>query len=427
MRFMAGFALAFCLWADVSLAVDDPLPRARPESVGMSSDKLERIGHVLRAEVEQGRMAGMVVGIARKGRLVYHEAFGYLDKSANTPMPKDAIFSIASMTKPMTTVGAMMLYEESKLMLLDPVGKYFPQLMNNRVAVMRKDSAGAEMMDTVPARRPMSIQDLMRHTAGISYGGRGSTALHKQYPQSSNSAGRTLSANDFIDRLGALPLFFQPGTTWDYSLSVDVLGLTVEKIAGQSLGQFLDARLFKPLGMTDTHFVIPPDKAKRYARALPNNPDTGQPQTMPDNTKPLLFECGGGCAASTVADYIRFAQMLLNKGRLGDARILSRKTVEYMTSDHLDSSMQNNLTVTDPTRAGYGFGLGFAVRRVPGVSGVATSVGEYSWGGAVGTNFWVDPKEELVVVYFSHNPGSSNLRRQYRQALGAMIYASLVD
>jgi CubicO group peptidase (beta-lactamase class C family) len=201
----------------------------------------------------------------------------------------------------------------------------------------------------------------------------------------------------------------------------------VEKIAGQTLGQFLDARLFKPLGMKDTHFVIPPDKAKRYAKALPNNPDTGKPQTMPDNTRPMLFECGGGCAASTVADYLRFAQMLMNKGRLGDARILGRKTVEYMTSDHLDGSMQNNMTITDPSRAGYGFGLGFAVRRVPGVSGVASTVGEYSWGGAFGTNFWVDPKEELVVVYFSHNPGSATLRRHYRQALGAMIYASLMD
>ena len=179
--------------------------------------------------------------------------------------------------------------------------------------------------------------------------------------------------------------------------------------------------------MKDTHFLIPPDKAKRYAKALPNDPDTGKPQTMPDNTKPVLFECGGGCATSTVADYMRFAQMMLNKGRLGDARILSRKMVEYMTSDHLDVSMQNNMTATDPSRAGYGFGLGFAVRRVSGLSGVAGSAGEYSWGGAFGTNFWVDPKEELVVVYLAHNPGSSALRRYYRQALGAMIYSSLID
>jgi CubicO group peptidase (beta-lactamase class C family) len=426
-QFTTGIALGFCVWTGVSLAAEDPLPRARPESLGMSSEKLERIGQVLRAEVEQGRMAGMVVGIARKGRLVYHEAIGYLDKPANVPMPKDAIFSIASMTKPMTTVGAMMLHEEAKLMLMDPVGKYFPQLMNNRVAVMRKDSTGAEVIDSVPARRPMTIQDLMRHTAGISYGGRGNTALHKQYPQSSNSSGRAFNANDFIDKLGSLPLFFHPGTTWDYSLSVDVLGLTVEKISGQTLGQFLDARLFKPLGMKDTHFLIPPDKARRYAKALPNNPDTGKPQTMPDNTKPTLFECGGGCAVSTVADYMRFAQMMLNKGRLGDTRVLSRKTVEYMTSDHLDASMQNNMTAADPSRAGYGFGLGFAVRREPGVSGVATSVGEYSWGGAFGTNFWVDPKEELVVVYLAHNPGSIDLRRHYRQTLGALVYSALID
>jgi CubicO group peptidase (beta-lactamase class C family) len=408
-------------------AAEDPLPRARPESVGMSSERLQRITQTLRAEVDNGRIAGMVVGIARKGRLVYHESVGYLDKTAGTPMPKDAIFSIASMTKPMTTVAAMMLYEESKLMLLDPVGKYFPQLMNNRVAVMRKDSLGNDVIDTVPARRPMNIQDLMRHTAGISYGGRGSTALHKQYPLSSNSSGRAFTADAFIDKLGSLPLFFQPGTTWDYSLSVDVLGLTVEKISGQTLGQFLQTRLWKPLNMNDTHFVIPPDKARRYARALPNNPDTGQPQTMPDNTKPTLFECGGGCAVSTVADYLRFAQMMLNKGRLNDTRILARKTVEYMTSDHLDAGMQNNMTETDPSRAGYGFGLGFAVRNKAGVSGVNSSVGEFSWGGAFGTNFWVDPKEELAVVYMSHNPGSSNVRRTHRQTLAALAYAALID
>jgi CubicO group peptidase (beta-lactamase class C family) len=173
--------------------------------------------------------------------------------------------------------------------------------------------------------------------------------------------------------------------------------------------------------------VIPPDKSRRYAKALPNDPDTGKPQTMPDNTKPMLFECGGGCAVATVADYLRFAQMMLNKGRLGDTRILSRKTVEYMTADHLDAGMQNNLTETDPLRAGYGFGLGFAVRRAPGVSGANGSVGEYSWGGAFGTNFWVDPKEERVVVYFSHNPGSATVRRHHRQALSALAYAALLN
>jgi CubicO group peptidase (beta-lactamase class C family) len=210
MQRIAGVALVFCVWVNVSPAAEDPLPRARPESVGVSSEKLERIGQVMRAEVDQGRMAGMVVGIARKGRLVYHEAFGYLDKTANTPMPRDALFSIASMTKPMTTVAAMMLHEEAKLMLMDPVGKYFPQLMNNRVAVMKKDASGAEVIDTVPARRPMNIQDLMRHTAGISYGGRGSTVLHKQYPQSSNSSGRAFSATDFIDKLDRCRCFSTP-------------------------------------------------------------------------------------------------------------------------------------------------------------------------------------------------------------------------
>lgn len=417
--------LALILCAGTASAADDPLPRARPESMGFSPERLERIGQVIRADIERGRLPGMVVAIARKGRLVYYESFGYLDKAANIPMPKDAIFSIASMTKPMTTVGAMMLHEESRILLADPVGKYFPPLLKNRVAVQKTGADGTTTIDTVPARRPMNIQDLMRHTAGISYGGRGSTALHKQYPQSSSSSARSMGAEEFIDKLGSLPLFFQPGTTWDYSLSVDVLGLVVEKVSGQTLGQFLDARLFKPLRMVDTSFLIPPEKVKRYAKALPNDPDTGRPQTVLDSTKPLQWECGGGCAASTTADYVRFAQMMLNKGKFGDARILSRKTVEHMTSDHLEASMQNNIPATDASRHGYGFGLGFAVRRGAGIAALNGSGGDYSWGGANGTNFWVDPKEELVVVYMAHTPGP--IRQHYRQVMNALVYQALVD
>jgi CubicO group peptidase (beta-lactamase class C family) len=220
-----------------------------------------------------------------------------------------------------------------------------------------------------------------------------------------------------------LPLLYQPGTVWDYSLSVDVLGLVVEALSEQTLGQFLQERLFRPLRMEETGFLIPADKVARYAKALPNDPDTGRPQTVLDSTKPLKFECGGGCAASTAGDYIRFAQMLLNKGSLDGARILGRKTVEHMTSDHLGPEVQNNMPLVSPLLAGYGFGLGVAVRKQDGLSPLAGSAGDYTWGGAYGTNFWIDPKEELAVVFMAHAPGP--IRVHYRQVLNALVTQAL--
>jgi CubicO group peptidase (beta-lactamase class C family) len=204
-----------------------------------------------------------------------------------------------------------------------------------------------------------------------------------------------------------------------------VLGLVVEAITKQSLGQFLDARVIKPLAMIDTGFVVPPEKVSRYAKALPNDPDTGKPQSVGDATKPTKFECGGGCAVSTASDYIRFAQMLLNRGKLGSTQILGRKSVELMVADHLGPEIQNNIDKTDPTRAGYGFGLGFAVRRVPGISPLLGSPGDFTWGGAAGTNFWVDTKEELIVVFMAHTPGPTRLH--YRKVINALALQALVD
>ena len=226
----------------------DPLPLAMPEAVGMSSQRLERIGQTLRADIEKGRMPGAVVAIARKGKLIYYEAHGYLDKAAGISMPKDAIFSIASMTKPMAGVAAMTLVEEGRLFLNDPVGQYLPPLGKMPVALMKTDAAGQTTVETVPAKRPMMIQDLMRHTSGLTYGARGNTPVHKMYPPSSSDSSRTYTGAEFIEKLGSLPLLHHPGTVWDYSLSIDVLGLVVEAISKQSLGQFLEGRLFQPLG-----------------------------------------------------------------------------------------------------------------------------------------------------------------------------------
>ena len=396
----------------------DPLPRAKPEAVGMSSARLARIGSALKADVELGRIPGAVVAVARKGKLVYYEAVGFRDKDAAAPMTTDAIFSIASMTKPMTSVALLQLYEEGRVLLSDPVGKYLPQLANRRV-VKNLDNPS----ETEPAARQPTLQDILRHTAGLLYGGRGQSALHKMYPASSSSSGRGMTGEEFLAKLGGLPLAYQPGTVWDYSLAVDVNGLVIEKLSGKSLGQYLGERVWGPLGMNDTGFRVPAEKQARYAKGFANDPDTGKPQFVLDLTQPLKFECGGGCAASTAGDYVRFAQMLANKGRLGSAQILGRKTVEYMTTDHLGPEVKNGIPQVDPARVGYGFGLGVAVRRQDGVSPINGSAGDYSWGGAYGTFFWVDPKEDLVVVFMAHAPGV--IRQHYRALLGALVMQSL--
>ncbi len=236
----------------------DQLPVAKPESVGLSSARLERLAQAIRRAVDEGRMPGAVVAIARRGKLAYHEAFGFVDKSANTPMPKDAIFALASMTKPMAAVATLMLAEEGKLLLNDPVGNYLPALKNMKVA----SATGVE-----PARRQPTLQDMLRHTAGVSYGNRGDTPLHKLYSSKLRSADSQPSA-EFLDELGKLPLHYQPGSTWDYSYGLDVAALAVEAVTKKRLGDFLQERVFTPLGMVDTGFMVPAAKAARIAKPL---------------------------------------------------------------------------------------------------------------------------------------------------------------
>ena len=417
---MKRIVSAVAALATVSAFAADPLPRAKPESVGMSSARLARIGTALKADVDKGRIPGAVIAVARKGKLVYYEAVGFLDMDAGTPMPKDAIFSIASMTKPMTSVALLQLSEEGRVLISDPVGKYLPPLANMKVAASLDNPS-----ETVPAVRQPTLQDILRHTAGLLYGARGSSALHKMYPGSSSAAATTLSGPEFIAKLGSLPLAYQPGTVWDYSLAVDVNGQVIEAVTGQTLGQYLREHVWRPLGMADTGFTIPPGKQNRYAKAFANDPDTGKPQRVLDLTQPLKFECGGGCGSSTAGDYLRFAQMLANKGRLGKAEILGKKTVEYMTSDQLGPEVQNNIPKVDPARVGYGFGLGVAVRRQDGITPINGSAGDYHWGGAYGTFFWVDPKEDLVAVFMAHAPGV--IRQHYRALLGAMVLQAITQ
>jgi CubicO group peptidase (beta-lactamase class C family) len=403
---------------------EDPMPRTKPEDVGFSSERLARISTVLKADIEAGRIPGAVIAIARHGKLVMLDAYGWRDKTAGVAMTTDTIFNIASMTKPMTTVGALMLYEQGKLLIDDPLAKYFPKFADMRVAT--RDAGGEPTTDTVPANRKITIQDLMRHTSGLVYGGRGTSVIHKMYPDGSGSAGKDFEGPDFMDKLATLPLLYQPATVWDYGFGLDVLGLTIESITKQTLGQYLQASLFAPLGMTDTGFAISPDKAARYAKPLPTDPDIGKPQVRsPELTQPLKFDCGGGCAASTASDYLRFATMLMNHGRAGESQLLGRKTIDYMLSDQLGPNIKNLVGNADPTRADFGFGLGLAVRTTPGVVRLMGSVGQFTWPGASGTDWWVDPKEELVVVYLSAAPGP--VRWHYRQKINALVYQAIVD
>jgi CubicO group peptidase (beta-lactamase class C family) len=401
-----------------------PLPHAEPEAVGMSSTRLGRIILALNAEVEAGRLPGGVVAIARRGRLVFHEAVGYLGPDRSAPMPRDALFAIASMTKPVTGVAGLMLWEEGRLGLADPIERFLPQLGNRRVAVLNECVlAGQGPIETVPVERSITIQDLMRHTSGLTYGGRGTTAVHALYPLSSNAAGATLDKTAFLERLAAAPLLYQPGTVWDYGLSIDVIGLIVEAISGHSLGTFLQHRLFGPLGMVDTSFQVPHGKVARLARPLPRDPDTNEAQSVPDRAQALRFECGGGGLASTALDYLRFAQMLLAGGILGETRVLGRKTVEAMRTNRMAPDIENRIAELDPNSDGYGFGLTVAVREQVGT--LMGSLGEFYWNGAYGTLWWADPAEDLTVVFMAQVPGEQ--RRRYRPIINALVYQALTE
>ena len=398
------------------------LPRAEPEAVGMSSARLARIVPALNAEIERGQLPGAVVAVARHGRLVFHEAVGHLGPDRRAPMPLDALFAIASMTKPVTGVAALLLWEKGRLGLADPIEQFLPQLGDRRVALLNERVlAGKGPIETLPAERSITMLDLMRHTSGLTYGGRGTTAVHRLYPDSSNVAGATLDSAAFLDRLASAPLLYQPGTVWDYGLSIDVIGLVVEAISGQSLGAFLEQRLFRPLGMVDTSFQVPPDKVARLARPLPRDPDTGAPQSVPDRAQALRFECGGGGLASTALDYLRFAQMLLGGGVLDETRILGRKTVEAMRTNRMTPDIENRIAALDPNSDGYDFGLTVAVRAQ--ASTLMGSPGEFYWNGAYGTLWWADPVEDLAVVFMAQVPGEQ--RRRYRPLVNALVYQAL--
>ena len=411
------------------------LPTATPESVGMSSDRLAKIGTALQAEIDAGKIPGAVVMIARHGKLVYNQSFGYRDKAANVPMTPDTIFRIYSMTKPLVSVAAMMLVEDGKLQLTDPVSKYLPAFKSMQVSVAATDTEFARITyGTASAVREMTVQDLLRHTAGLAYGEISQNAPVKKALQDAGIFkttieydARDLSAAEQVERLAKVPLAHQPGAVWEYSLASDVLGRVVEAAAGQRLSEFLDKRLFKPLGMADAGFWIPADRMARLAQPLATDPATGNPIKLIDVSAPPASDSGGAGAVATASDYLRFATMLSNGGRVGDKRVLSRTTVALMTSDSLGTRILVPVTPGELLLGtpGYTFGLGFAIRQGPGVAGVHGSQGEFMWGGYAGTYFWVDPKEEIVAVYMSQATGPT--RPWYRRLVKTLTYQAITD
>lgn len=400
------------------------MPRVEPEDVGMSSERLSRIRKFVTAEVEGNQLPGAVVAIARRGKLVFFEAFGHRDKAAGLPMTTDAIFGVASMTKPMVAVAALQLFEQGRLSMDDPVAKYFPRFSDMKVALL--DAKTEEIVGTIPAARKITIQDLFRHTSGLSYGRSGTTAVHRMYPLSSDAASSSLTGGAFLDLLSSLPLPYQPGTVWEYGFGLDVLGLVIEAITAKRLSQYLQENVWQPLGMADTGYIVPPGKLDRVAAPLPNDPITGLPQSVPSPTQTRLYDCGGTGVHSTAADYLRFAQMLLDGGACGSARVLGRKTVEYMLANHLGPEVRNQVGSGSAVHADYGFGLGVAVRTMPGVARTMGSAGEFSWPGAFGTYWWADPREQLVAVWMVSTPAAAQ-RARYRPIINSLVNQAIVD
>ena len=424
-----AFALLPLLTAAQSLAP------ASPEQVGMSAQRLAKIATVFKKEIDDGRIPGAVVAVARKGKLVYYESFGYRDKAASMPMSKDSIFRIYSMTKPLVSVAAMLLVEDGSIQLTDPVAKFLPAFAKTQVSLANRNEIGNVTYDTVPAARPMTVHDLLRHTAGLAYGEiTTNSGVKDAYAKAAlfkagvmEYEARDMTAAEQVERLAAIPLIHQPGTIWEYSMASDVLGRVVEAVSGKRLSEFMQERLFAPLQMRDTAFYVAPDKSARLAQPLATDPATGKPNRLIDVSQPPQNDSGGAGGVSTAMDYLRFAEMMLEGGALDGTRILSRTTVNLMASDHLGTRIATAATPGELVLGtpGYTFGLGFMVRQGAGIAGVPGSAGEFMWAGYAGTFFWIDPQEKLVAVLMTQAPGPS--RPYYRRELKQLVYQAITD
>ncbi|AKJ28160.1 serine hydrolase domain-containing protein [Caldimonas brevitalea] len=396
-----------------------------PDSRPLNGPALQRLDQVVSQDIQKGRLPGAVVLLWRDGRVVHQAALGKRNPELEQPMTADTIFRIYSMTKPIVSVAVMMLVEEGKVQLGDPIERHLPEFKNLSLGIEKKDAAGNAVIERVPSPRLPTVQDLLRHTAGLTYGVFGSSAIKTEYLKAGVEHGK-LNNTEFSRRLATLPLAYAPGTTWEYSRATDVLGALIERVSGQTLGEHLQQRIFTPLKMTDTGFHLPADKHARLAEPFKLDPDTKQPVRLLDATRPPVFESGGGGLVSTASDYLTFARMLLNGGEVDGVRLLSRKTVELMTSDHLGTDVILKSQVPGATTGylpgdGYGFGLGFGVRVTAGEASNAGSIGDYSWGGLGGTYFWVDPRERLIAIWMMQAPGQ---RDHYRSLFKNLVYAA---
>ena len=390
-----------------------PLPQAKPESLGLSPSRLQRMSDAFKREIDKGTLPGATVMVARRGQIGWFEALGRQNPAVSAPMALNSIFRIFSMTKPIVSVGIMMLLEEGHLVLSDPVAKFIPEFSNQKVGI---ESGGK--LDLVPLARPMTIQDLLRHTSGITYDHTGNSLVQQMYQQS-RLRSRKISNAEHAALVASLPLVCQPGAEWNYSRSTDILGRIIEVVSGKTLSAFLTERILAPLQMAETGFHTGEENAGRLAEPFPTDPWNGDKVALFNMLEKPAMESGGGGLVSTTMDYARFCQMLLNGGSLDGVRIIGRKTLELMASDHLG----RHVKVDSPLMpAGHGFGLGFAVRTSQGMAPFPGSVGQFFWSGMAGTFFWIDPAEDMFAVFMMQGPGQ---REYIRTLVRHLVYAAL--
>jgi CubicO group peptidase (beta-lactamase class C family) len=390
-----------------------PLPSAEPETLGLSPTRLQRMCDALQREIDKGTTPGVVAMIARHGKIGWFEASGRQSPAMATPMARDSLFRIYSMTKPLVSLGIAMLLEDGHLLLADPLEKFIPEFADQKVGVENNGK-----LDLVPRERSITIQDLLRHTSGISYEITGTGMVQTMYREAKTFR-RNITNAEHAKLIASLPLMCQPGAEWNYSRSTDILGRVIEVISGKTLSTFLTERILAPLQMTETGFHASEANKSRLAQPFPTDPWTGEKVALFDPLEQPAMESGGGGLVSTAMDYARFCQMLLNGGTLEGRSLIARKTLQFMAADHLGPKVKVESHLLP---AGHSFGLGFAVRTHQGMAPFAGSVGQFFWSGMAGTFFWIDPTEDLFAVFLSQGPGQ---REYFRSQIRSLVYATL--
>jgi CubicO group peptidase (beta-lactamase class C family) len=389
------------------------LPQAKPESIGLSSVRLQRMSDAFKREIDKGTLPGATVMVARKGQIGWFDALGKQSPAASAPMAHNTLFRIFSMTKPIVSVGIMMLVEDGHLLINDPVAKFMPEFSDQKVGVETNGK-----LELVPLKTQMTVQDLLRHTSGITYDHTGNSLVQQQYQQS-RLRSRKISNAEHAAIVASLPLICQPGAEWNYSRSTDILGRIIEVVSGKSLGAWLTEHILAPLQMAETGFHTAEENAGRLAEPFATDPWTGEKVQLFNMLEKPVMESGGGGLVSTTMDYARFAQMLLSGGTLDGTRIIGRKTLQLMASNHLGPHVKVDSPLMSP---GHGFGLGFCVRTAAGIAPFPGSVGQFFWSGMAGTFFFIDPAEDLFTVFMMQGPGQ---RTQIRNLLRDLVYAAV--